>query len=68
MSTVIRYVTGWKQGDAFLCDGQCGTGIWATASRGYAPLEFASEADAKRFLITHNYDLPPLNVVFEMRS
>ena len=65
MAVIIRYITGWKEGDAFIADGQCGSGIWVHKARGIPALEFATEADAKSFLVKHKYDLPPLQVVFE---
>ena len=66
MATIIRHATGWAQGDAFICDGQNGKGVWKHRGReNFAPMEFANEADARRFLATNGYDLPMDKVTFE---
>lgn len=64
----IRYITGWPSGDAFIAqsphhDG----GIWITSNAG-EPKQFATEADAKRYLLERKYDLPTTQVVFETVS
>jgi hypothetical protein len=69
----IRYLTDWKEGDAWLCRAKTHDfGIWVTRRRmedgEFTPQKFTSELEAKRYLYDRKYDLPSDQVVIEIDS